>query len=517
MRSRENFAPFLTIGLILTLAILAVFQLYFLREPGRIQAAETADQSAAVAAGRDLFQSNCTPCHGNNGQGAVGPALNSKELLKSTTDETFFGLIRTGVPGTVMPAWGQAYGGPFTDEQVTQLVAFLRAWEPNAPEITPVAKTPRAARGAVIFASTCFICHGQNGQGTDRAPALNDPQRLKQFDDAWYRATIAQGRPAKGMPTWGTVLSPEQIDDVVALLAAWRDGKTVTPPIPFGDHLASALFALQRSDPLDAVFHLNAALEQASDSQAADVQAVLDLIKQNDLAGAQARLNELVGANATLVEQGQQLFAANCAPCHGPDGKGNIGPNLHSNAFVQSQTNDQLRAFILAGRPGTAMAGFQGRLSDDQLAQIVALLDTWRTSPAPTPASATEAPSGETARPSNPGGPGPAATMTGDATAGAQIFASNCQACHGDQGTGGVANPGSTDGSVPPLNPIDETLVNKDPKVFAYNLDLFIEHGSTPEGDNPQISMPAWGDQGKLTPQQIADVIAYVMSLNPPK
>jgi mono/diheme cytochrome c family protein len=28
--------------------------------------------------------------------------------------------------------------------------------------------------------------------------------------------------------------------------------------------------------------------------------------------------------------------------------------------------------------------------------------------------------------------------------------------------------------------------------------------------------MPAWGDQKKLTDQQIADVIAYVISLNKP-
>ena len=47
------------------------------------------------------------------------------------------------------------------------------------------------------------------------------------------------------------------------------------------------------------------------------------------------------------------------------------------------------------------------------------------------------------------------------------------------------------------------------------NLDLFLEHGSTPEGPNPKETMPAWGDTKKLTPQQIADVIAYVMSLNP--
>ncbi len=82
------------------------------------------------------------------------------------------------------------------------------------------------------------------------------------------------------------------------------------------------------------------------------------------------------------------------------------------------------------------------------------------------------------------------------------------------QGQGGINNPGSNDGTIPPLNPIDDTLVNADPKVFAYNIDLFIEHGSTPSGTNPKETMPAWGDQHKLTPQQIADVIAYVISLN---
>lgn len=119
------------------------------------------------------------------------------------------------------------------------------------------------------------------------------------------------------------------------------------------------------------------------------------------------------------------------------------------------------------------------------------------------------------ARPSNPGGPGPAATMTGTVKAGAQLFASNCMPCHGNAGKGGVANPGSDDGTVPPLNPIDPTIANKDPKTFAYNVDLFLQHGSTPDGKNPAIRMPAWGDDKMLSQEQIADLIAYVMSLNP--
>jgi mono/diheme cytochrome c family protein len=119
------------------------------------------------------------------------------------------------------------------------------------------------------------------------------------------------------------------------------------------------------------------------------------------------------------------------------------------------------------------------------------------------------------ARPSNPGGPGDAVTLTGDTNAGATLFAVNCSPCHGSQGTQGVPNPGSDDGSVPPLNPIDSTMKDPAYQIFATNIDLFVQHGSTPSGPNPVIKMPAWGDTGSLTQQQIANVIAYVISLNP--
>jgi len=117
-------------------------------------------------------------------------------------------------------------------------------------------------------------------------------------------------------------------------------------------------------------------------------------------------------------------------------------------------------------------------------------------------------------KPSNPGGTGDAVNLTGDATAGAAVFTTNCVACHGDQGKGGIPNPGSDNGTVPTLNPIAAGLKNSDAKVFAANLDLFIEHGSTPKGSSPALQMKAFGDQKLLTSQQIADVIAYVISLN---
>ena len=49
MRPHENHTPFVATGLGLTLAILAIFQIYLWREPGRIQAVEAADLSRAQA------------------------------------------------------------------------------------------------------------------------------------------------------------------------------------------------------------------------------------------------------------------------------------------------------------------------------------------------------------------------------------------------------------------------------------------------------------------------------------
>jgi mono/diheme cytochrome c family protein len=374
MQSQENYTSFLAIGLGLTLATLIVFQIYIFREPARIQADSAADRRAAELAGHELYAENCATCHGENGEGATGPAFNSRELLKTTTDETLFNLTRTGIPGTTMPAWGQSFGGPFTDQEVAQMVAFIRAWEPTAPEIIPVEIVPDPIRGAGIYARTCFVCHGENGLGTADRPPLNDLARLEKFGDAWYRSTIAHGRPAKGMPTWGTVLSPAQINDLVALMALWREGETVSPAISLATYLTNALFAIREFDRIDAEFYLNAALAQTNSSQAAEIRDAIALVQENRLFEADARLVTLLPPE----EMGQAAFESNCAQCHGADGSGDSGPNLRSSVYIQSKSDEELVAFMLAGRNGTAMDSFEGILSEEALYNVVALLRVWQ-------------------------------------------------------------------------------------------------------------------------------------------
>jgi mono/diheme cytochrome c family protein len=185
-----------------------------------------------------------------------------------------------------------------------------------------------------------------------------------------------------------------------------------------------------------------------------------------------------------------------------PDAKGE--DILGGGIWEQSKLNDMLfiKQQMPFGRPPGAVAPDGPTIQAGQPVSNVSFIPATTTSGA------------EVARPSNPGGPGAAIDLTSDKKAGEQIFVTYCQVCHGQGGQGGVQNPGSTDGTIPSLKPIDSTLVSPDYKTFAYNLDLFIQNGSIPAGDSPVNQMPAWGATKVLSQQQIADVIAYIISLN---
>lgn len=381
-RVRENYTPFMMAGLALTLVLVGLIAAYSLGESSRLVQAASSLTSENVQRGAVTFQAQCSACHGVQGEGGVGPALNNRTLLKNTLDSVFFSVIRSGVPGTQMPAWSVDYGGPLTDEGVRELVAFLRSWEPTAPEIQAATFVPDAGRGAVLFSGTCEICHGEQGAGTDRAPRLNDSKRLNALSDDWYRAVIRNGRPAKGMPTWGTVLSPDQIEDLVAMIAAWRTGSPVTPEFSIPDLLASAIYSLSHGDPDSARLQIERARLVAVGPGIDILVSASSQINSGDFGGALETLTALqdqwpLGDAA----QGASVYSANCSACHGVQGGGGIGLPLNPSKFIQSQSNADLLAFLQTGRPGTAMAGFEDRLPESDLANVIAFLRLWQPQP----------------------------------------------------------------------------------------------------------------------------------------
>ncbi len=121
-------------GAVLMLAMVAVFPLYRTFEPAARDEARAEQLVSLQAEGEQIWSVNCIACHGLNGEGGVGPALNSKQFLQAATDDQATLLISVGVPGSQMSAYSQDFGGPLTSEQIKSVVAFMRSWEPTAPD-----------------------------------------------------------------------------------------------------------------------------------------------------------------------------------------------------------------------------------------------------------------------------------------------------------------------------------------------------------------------------------------------
>ena len=86
----------------------------------------------AAHEGAEVFRANCETCHGpqGHGDGPAGQSLdprprNLAAIQAKAGDDFLFWRIHDGVPGTSMVAWR----GILTDEQIWQVVSFIRTLE----------------------------------------------------------------------------------------------------------------------------------------------------------------------------------------------------------------------------------------------------------------------------------------------------------------------------------------------------------------------------------------------------
>ena len=80
-----------------------------------------AQQSSPNAeAGKQLYQVNCSNCHGPNGNFVSGVDLMHGKFRRASTDNELVAIMVQGIPGTPMPP------ANLTDPQARSIVAFLR-------------------------------------------------------------------------------------------------------------------------------------------------------------------------------------------------------------------------------------------------------------------------------------------------------------------------------------------------------------------------------------------------------
>ncbi len=408
-----NYNFYAYIGTAIVLAIILVFGLIAVFQPAQMLASAQAHHAEAVERGTEVFEHDCETCHGSRGEGVrnSGPALNTKEFLAEATDEIIFNTINDGRPGTSMPAWGQSRGGPYNPQMTEDLVAFIRAWEPTAPSIEEIPYLGDPVEGTVLFATTCYACHGIAGEGTAAGLRLNDPELLAKYDDDYFRDVIANGRPERGMPTWGSVLSPIQIEDMVTYIRSWENEAPIAMANLGGDATKGEIIFTSTcvvchgfggngttiAPPLaeasildDAELLYDAISEGRLNDGMPNWGQVLSPAEINDVItylGALKAAPVVEGGNAA---NGARIYAEGCVTCHGLSGEGvaGLGSALRPSEIVATLDNDALSALILEGHGD--MPGQAGIISVQDVNDLISLLRSWEGEAAEEPAAVEE-------------------------------------------------------------------------------------------------------------------------------
>jgi mono/diheme cytochrome c family protein len=197
------------------------------------------------------------------------------------------------------------------------------------------------------------------------------------------------------------------------------------------------------------------------------------------------------------LNQGKQIYSANCAACHGANGTGIVlGAADFTNMTLMA--NSAPRDFYQIVTQGKgSMPAWQGRLSQDKRWAVIDFIGTFVYDPAlPGAAQATQAVPAETptvevactTTQPNPFKWDDAAAVA----AGQAVFEENCILCHGPDGKGTL--PGAPD-----FTTMKAQILNKPGEAFC-----IIANG---HGDQ----MPSWKD--KLTTEQMWQVLTYIATL----
>ena len=177
------------------------------------------------------------------------------------------------------------------------------------------------------------------------------------------------------------------------------------------------------------------------------------------------------------------LYGANCAGCHGADGRGGAALGLANPIYLAIVDDDTLRAVTAHGVQNTAMPAFAksagGTLTDEQIGILVnGMRSRWGKADALGGAKA----------------PPYAATGDGNSQHGSHLFNTYCAGCHGPDGNGGAKAGSVVDGSFLAL-------------VSNQSLRTLLIAG------RPDIDHPDWRGYAAgrpLTASEVSDIVAWL-------
>ncbi len=173
VRSSSNARWVGFLAVVIVLLFVAIYWFYELGAPlglteSRLDAEAAAQSVVNVERGYNVYEANCARCHGANGEGLVGPALNRQDKLYQHLNANYLNTVLTsggryvcGNPTSIMPVWSNTATppGPLNYRQIQEVIAFIRATnevtytirdpELGTPEVDPVTGKVKTFQGWV--------------------------------------------------------------------------------------------------------------------------------------------------------------------------------------------------------------------------------------------------------------------------------------------------------------------------------------------------------------------------------
>ncbi|MEY2655547.1 MAG: hypothetical protein RLZZ524_2575 [Pseudomonadota bacterium] len=172
-------------------------------------------------AGRSLFLSACISCHDRSRQDDPGPVWQTRPLSypRPGFEPGQHAISLAPVPGA--PGAPGAPATPGAVDAISSASAYAR--HDRAPRLANLSRRERA--GEALFQANCAFCHGADATGRNWIGQFIEPpaRDLTALPPAarsarHLREVVRLGLPGTSMPAWRGVLTPRQIDEVVAYL-----------------------------------------------------------------------------------------------------------------------------------------------------------------------------------------------------------------------------------------------------------------------------------------------------------
>jgi ubiquinol-cytochrome c reductase cytochrome c subunit len=195
------------------LGLIATGLVYALAAPAQASGATAADQD--VTKGQQLFQANCSTCHGQNAEGRA----NAPSLIGVGAASVDFQVATGRMPLQATGPQAPARKTQYSEEEIAALAAYVASLAPGPAIPSEDAYDPTKGdpvRGGDLFRTNCAMCHNFAGKGGALTRGKYAPDLSNTDPDDIYEAMLTG---PQSMPKFRDEnIDPKSKRDIIAFI-----------------------------------------------------------------------------------------------------------------------------------------------------------------------------------------------------------------------------------------------------------------------------------------------------------